>query len=381
MRGKLRRLAEIREIESLQAVFYFMSKKLTEQDFEINAKKLRCEIASVKAVAEIESRGSGFYSNGFPTILFERHVFRKYTQGRYNKSHPHLSGPAGNYGAAGQNQRNKFNEAFALNPTAAMKACSWGRFQIMGFNYAVCGFNSVNEFVDAMKVSEGNQLLAFVNFVINNNLADELRAKNWEKFAKGYNGAGYKKNNYDLKLAAAYRKYAAQKTKKVSAVAPATLPADDQPIEPDNSIETLAVDTPNLDSNEQPPNQITTTTTTTETASEPSPSVVEVIDAPEKEGSTATATKLTIGGFAVPTILATIFGVIKSSIEQGFLSASQVGEIVLNFLQTNTKFFFAGIGLIILGLMLKKAYKQITFFLQMWFAASKDKNTVEIKKQ
>lgn len=232
-----------------------MSKILTEQDFEIAAKKLRCEIASVKAVAEIESLGKGFYADGFPVILFERHVFRKYTQGRYNKSHPHLSGAAGNYGASGQNQRNKFNEAFALNPIAAMKSCSWGKFQIMGFNHAVCGFDSVGEFVDAMKKSEGEQLLAFVNFVINNNLADELRKKNWAKFAKGYNGAGYKKNNYDVKLAAAYRKYAAQKTKKVSAAVPAILPATNQPIEPDNSVEIPAVDTPKLNQTELPPIQ------------------------------------------------------------------------------------------------------------------------------
>lgn len=188
-----------------------MSKLLTEQDFQIAAQKLRCEIPAIKAVAEIESRGKGFYADGFPVILFERHVFRKFTQGRYNKSHPHLSGPAGNYGTAGQNQRNKFNEAFALNPIAAMKACSWGKFQIMGFNHAVAGFATVGEFVDAMKQSEGEHLLAFVNFVINNNLADEIRNKNWAAFARGYNGAGYAKNKYDVKMAAAYRKYAAQK--------------------------------------------------------------------------------------------------------------------------------------------------------------------------
>lgn len=236
-----------------------MSKTLTEKDFEIAAKILRCEIASVKAVAEIESLGKGFYADGFPVILFERHVFRKYTKGKYNQSHPHLSGPAGNYGAAGQNQRNKFNEAFALSPTAAMKACSWGKFQIMGFNHAVCGFATVGELVDAMKVSEGEQLLAFVKFVIGNNLADELRKKQWAAFAKGYNGAGYKKNNYDVKLAAAYRKYAAQKHKKSSTTVPAILPAKiNEPVEtsePEILTDSFAV-TPNTtdDSsiNEQP---------------------------------------------------------------------------------------------------------------------------------
>lgn len=180
---------------------------LTEQDFQRAAKKLRCEVPAIKAVAEVESRGKGFYASGFPVILFERHIFRKYTQGRYNKTHPHLSGPAGNYGAAGQNQINKFNEAFKLNPIAAMKSCSWGKFQIMGFNYEICGYEDVGSFVDAMKESEGKHLDAFVEFVIGNGLAIHLRTKNWTAFAKGYNGAGYKKNNYDVKMAKAYARH------------------------------------------------------------------------------------------------------------------------------------------------------------------------------
>ena len=185
-----------------------MKPKLTNNDFCRSSKRLKCAPAAVKAVSFVESRGEGFYSDGFPVILFERHIFRKYTQGRYNRTHPHLSGPAGNYGAAGQNQRNKFNEAFALNPDAAMKSCSWGKFQIMGFNHAVCGFSLVGAFVDAMKESEGRQLDAFTSFVIANRLGQHLRNLDWASFAKGYNGAGYRKNAYDTKMATAYARFA-----------------------------------------------------------------------------------------------------------------------------------------------------------------------------
>lgn len=186
-----------------------MSKsKLTTEDFCRAAKRLRCEVAAIKAVAQVESRGEPFYSDGFPVILFERHKFREFTKGKFNASHPRISGPAGGYGPAGQNQQNKFNEAFALNPTAAMKSCSYGAFQIMGFNHAVCGYATVGEFVDAMKESVGKQLDAFVNFVINNGLGDELRNLNWAGFAKGYNGSGYRKNQYDTKMATAYAKFA-----------------------------------------------------------------------------------------------------------------------------------------------------------------------------
>ena len=180
---------------------------LTNVDFERVAKKLKCEVAAIKAVAEVESRGQGFYASGFPVILFERHKFRSFTQGRYNKSHPHLSGSAGGYGKAGQNQVNKFNEAFGLNPIAAMKSCSWGKFQIMGFNHEVCGFATVGDFVDAMKESEGRHLDAFAEFVIGNNLARHLRNLNWATFANGYNGASYRINHYDTKMASAYAKH------------------------------------------------------------------------------------------------------------------------------------------------------------------------------
>lgn len=187
-----------------------MKPLLNDNDFCRAAKKLKCEVAAIKAVAEVESRGQGFYASGFPVILFERHKFRSFTRGKYNQSHPHLSGAAGGYGKAGQNQVNKFNEAFALNPIAAMKSCSWGKFQIMGFNHEVCGYATVGEFVDAMKESEGKQLDAFVDFVIGNGLGIHLRTKNWAKFASGYNGASYRINKYDTKMATAYAKYAKQ---------------------------------------------------------------------------------------------------------------------------------------------------------------------------
>lgn len=181
-------------------------KTLVESDFERAAKLLKVDVATIKAVAEVESRGKGFYADGFPVILFERHKFRKFTNGKYDGSHPHLSNKtAGGYR---ESSRKKFNEAFKLNPDAAMKSCSWGKFQIMGFNHKDCGYETVGEFVDAMKESEGKHLDAFCLFVKANNLAQALWSKDWARFARGYNGEDYKKNRYDEKLAEAYEKYA-----------------------------------------------------------------------------------------------------------------------------------------------------------------------------
>ena len=145
--------------------------KLTENDFIDAAKILHCGVAEVKTVAFVESRGQGFYADGFPIILFERHKFHEYTGGRFDKDYPEISNPnPGGYGKAGPNQKRKFDLAFSLDPNAAMKACSWGKFQILGSNFKVCGFSSVGAFVDAMKTSEGEHLKAFIKFVIGNAL-------------------------------------------------------------------------------------------------------------------------------------------------------------------------------------------------------------------
>jgi hypothetical protein len=186
-----------------------MPQKLTEDDFAKAAQSLRCEVAAVKAVTEVESHGEGFLPDGRPVILFESHEFHKLTGGQYDADHANISTAAWvhNYGPAGAHQWDRLNEALELDRSAALKSTSWGLFQLMGFNYQACGFNSVTDFVAAMQQSEGQQLLAFVNFLLRTGLAIHLVARSWAKFAVGYNGPGYRQNHYDTKLAAAYARH------------------------------------------------------------------------------------------------------------------------------------------------------------------------------
>jgi hypothetical protein len=183
-------------------------KLLIDQDFINSAARIGCKVAAVKAVCKVEAPNGGFDVTGNPTLLFERHIFHRYTKGKYDKSHPHLSNETpGGYGATGVTQQNKFQEAMKLDKIAAIYACSWGKFQIMGFNFAVCGFKTLDAFVKAMQESEGKQLEAFINFVINSRLNDELQRLDWAGFAKGYNGKNYHINNYDGKLSRAFILY------------------------------------------------------------------------------------------------------------------------------------------------------------------------------
>lgn len=185
-----------------------MMKALTDKDYRTAAEALGVDVATIKAVAEVESAGDGFLSNGQPKILFEGHWYHKLTGGKYtNPENANISYPSWKRDYYRENQHARLAKAVRLDREAALKSASWGKFQIMGFNFAKAGFPNLQSFINAMYRSEGAQLMAFVNFVKNTGLAAPLRKKDWAGFARGYNGPGYAKNRYDVKLANAYKKY------------------------------------------------------------------------------------------------------------------------------------------------------------------------------
>lgn len=186
-----------------------MGKKLTEADYKAVAKKFNIEVATLKAVVSVESGGSGFFSDGTPKILFEAHIFSRLTGHRYDKTNPNISSYFWNKKLykGGTYENARLGEACKLNRNAGLQSASWGLFQIMGFNYAVCGFKTLQAFINAMYKSEAEHLKAFCNFIRNKKIDGYLRNKNWARFAFFYNGAGYLLNRYDSKLKAAYEQF------------------------------------------------------------------------------------------------------------------------------------------------------------------------------
>lgn len=191
--------------------------KLKEADFEAAAKRLGSgvEVAVIKAIAAVESGGrSGFSKTGFPKIAFEGHVFRRYTKKKYDKSHPLLSYAYVEKAGPEWKKNNKddataeatLKSAVALDKESAYKSCSWGMFQIMGFNYKKCGYGSVDAFVTAMKAGESGQLKAFVGFCKNTKgMVTAMEKKNFVQCATLYNGEDY--GDYDKRMLRAYKKY------------------------------------------------------------------------------------------------------------------------------------------------------------------------------
>jgi hypothetical protein len=187
-----------------------MKEPLTDLDFIEAANLLNCEVACIRAVAEVESgKSGGFCPDDFPVTLFEGHIFYKLVGPTYAKSYPTICYEKWTrqfYGKTWQEERGRLESAIALNRNAALMSASWGRFQIMGFNHGVCGCVTVQQFVTKMCKSEADQLDLFCKYIIGNCLDDELRDRLWESFAFRYNGPGWRKNDYAGKLSRAYKR-------------------------------------------------------------------------------------------------------------------------------------------------------------------------------
>lgn len=193
------------------------SRELTESDFAEAARQLGCDVAAIKAAAEVESQGRGFLSDGRPTILFEAHVFDRLTGGKHRWQRDRYGVPLAVpqwdrslYGAAGAHQYERLEDAMALDERAAVMACSWGMFQIMGFNFGALGMPDVDTLVEFMDSTDEarEHLDLFVRYILVNGLDDELRSLDWRGFSRQYNGPGYEANAYHTKMAAAYRRFA-----------------------------------------------------------------------------------------------------------------------------------------------------------------------------
>lgn len=170
------------------------------------ARALGCGVAALQAVAEVESAGSGFLPDGRPKILFEAHIFSRLTGHKYDQTDPAISSAKWNRALYTKDEYGRLNLARLLNTEAANSSASWGKFQIMGFNFARCGYQTLGNFLYAMQ-TEAGQLQAFVGFVKAAGLVDELKRLDWPGFARGYNGPGYAENKYDAKMAKAYKKF------------------------------------------------------------------------------------------------------------------------------------------------------------------------------
>ena len=172
------------------------------------------ELAALLAFISVESGGKGIAPDtGKIMIQFEPACFKKKAE----------FAPSGDWSLNKVERQAAdwmaFNNAFSINPSAAMESTSIGLPQIMGFHWKRLGYSSVGAMWDDFKVGELRQIKALIKFILTDErLKSALVNKDWHKVAYIYNGAGYKalaekygREPYDESLRKAYLKYSVEK--------------------------------------------------------------------------------------------------------------------------------------------------------------------------
>lgn len=168
--------------------------------------------AALLAVAEIESGGKTAYLvNGKyePAIRFEGHYFdrrltgsireRARTEGLAHPSAGKIRNPASQTARWALLER-----AININRKAALESTSWGLGQVMGAHWQWLGFKNIDVLVALARNSVSGQIILMTRFILQSGLQQSLHKQDWVHFAKSYNGPAYAKNQYDLKLEAAW---------------------------------------------------------------------------------------------------------------------------------------------------------------------------------
>lgn len=175
---------------------------ITNNDMAALAKSIGCHPATLDAIAQVESAGFGWFDDGRIKILPEPHKFhaalpaakrtRAVSLGLATTSYAKTKA-SGHYKKMTNEPGPRYDllkRQIDYDEAAAYEGMSVGKFQIMGFNYATCGFASAKQMFDAFTDSEAHQLRAFGAFLIKNGLRTALILEDFEQVETTYNGGG-----------------------------------------------------------------------------------------------------------------------------------------------------------------------------------------------
>ena len=200
------------------------------------AKQFNLDEPTLRAIMQVESSNAGFDGKGRSKILLEgHHVWRLLKEigedpSKLAAAHPESCYAVWkktavmpfykldqydrymavlNYGATQKrdivvpraaliNDTNKVTKmpAWEAYKRTSIASCSWGRCQIMGFNYRAAGFKTLYDFKIAMDESEEHQIQAGLTFMQNRTTPDGrtilkcFQEHDWEAAARSYNGTG-----------------------------------------------------------------------------------------------------------------------------------------------------------------------------------------------
>lgn len=191
-----------------------MFSRQTATEIEKAAREFGLEPAALLAIAEIESAGQVFAKidgRNEPLIRFEGHYFDRRLSGAAQER-ARAEGLAAPDAGAVANPRAQaarwqiLERAADIDHRAAYESTSWGLGQVMGAHWQWLGFDDVNALVTEARSGAAGQARLMARYLDKAGLTSALNDHDWEAIGHGYNGPGFRKNGYHLKLAEAYKR-------------------------------------------------------------------------------------------------------------------------------------------------------------------------------
>lgn len=192
-----------------------MFSEFVEAEIRRVATERELEAAALLAVVEVESGGQALVEIGgrpMPLILFEYHVFHRQLRpaARPAAIGAGLASPRWGQIAYPRTQRERYAllaRAKLIDREAAYAACSWGVGQVLGENARWLGYESAEALADEACAGVAGQVRLMLRFIDRRGLGPVLAARDWVRFAEGYNGPQQARHNYAGRMAAAHARW------------------------------------------------------------------------------------------------------------------------------------------------------------------------------
>lgn len=170
------------------------------------------EPAGLLAVIQVECGGrltANIGGREEPLIRFEGHYFHRLLPA-IKRNRAIVAGLASARAGAVKNPRSQarrwalVGRASDIDRPAALSSTSWGVGQVMGAHWRWLGYASIDALVAETRADIEGQVRLMARYIVKAKLGQRLSDRDWAGFARAYNGPGYRRNRYDLKLAQAH---------------------------------------------------------------------------------------------------------------------------------------------------------------------------------
>ena len=207
--------------------FQGTGKRLSSGDVGKAAKQIGIETAVLLAFLEVEAAGRGFDNSNCPKMLFEPHIFWRNLTGALRSTAARLGLAYARWkpGSYPSESYTRLQAAIDVSEEPAFLSASYGLGQIMGFNHAVAGNRTAKEMFETAKKGEFEQLVQLVTLMKSWHMhkmlrpgADYTNPETWVPAVRKYNGGGYAKHGYHIKMARAYVKHSGRVQSVVNVV-------------------------------------------------------------------------------------------------------------------------------------------------------------------